>query len=143
MRCEELLYVSDTATESHYAPTNHKNKGKPSSCFGRLNSNSRVSDAQIAGTIVTDMTVLRDEGHIDITYPEPDDYGVIRGRPHYRVEYDLVAIAEGRNLRYEARWTPKNNDQGSKKRKQSGQHNFEVVQTAQVSIASAFRPGTG
>jgi len=142
MRCEELLYVSDTATESHYAPTNYKNKGKPSFYFGGLNSNSRVSDVQIAGTIVTDMTFLRDKGHIDITYPEPDDYGVTRGHPHYRVEYDLVVIAEGRNLRYEARWTPKDNDQGSKKRKRSGQHKFEVVQTAQVSIASAFRPGT-
>ena len=89
------------------------------------------------------MTFLRDKGHIGITYPETDDYGVPRGLPRYRVEYDIVVTVEGRNLRYEARWTPKNNDQVSKKRKQSGQHNFEVVQTAQISIASAFRPGTG
>jgi hypothetical protein len=100
------------------------------------------SDVQIAGTIVTDMTFLRDEGHIDITYPEPDDYGVTRP-PYYKVEYDIVVTVEGRNLRYEARWAPKDNDQGSKKRKRSGQHRSEVVQTAQVSIASAFRPGTG
>ena len=31
MKCEELLYVSDTATESHYTLENPKNKGKTSS----------------------------------------------------------------------------------------------------------------
>jgi hypothetical protein len=89
------------------------------------------------------MTFLRDEGHIQITYPKPDEYGVTRGLPHYKVEYDIVVTVEGRNLRYEAIWTPKDNDQRSKKRKRSDQHKFEVLQTAQVSIASAFRPGTG
>jgi hypothetical protein len=83
------------------------------------------------------MTFLRDEGHIQITYPKPDEYGVTRGLPHYKVEYDIVVTVEGRNLRYEAIWTPKDNDQRSKKRKRSDQHKFEVLQTAQVSIASA------
>ena len=89
------------------------------------------------------MTFLRDKGHIGITYPETDDYGVPRGLPRYRVEYDIVVTVEGRNLRYEAIWTPKDNDQRSKKRKRSDQHKFEVLQTAQVSIASAFQPGRG
>jgi hypothetical protein len=89
------------------------------------------------------MTFLRKEGLIDITYPEPDENGVIRGFPHYRVEYDILVTVEDRNLRYEAIWTPKHSAQGSKKRKRSGQHRSEVVQTAQVSIASAFQPGTG
>jgi hypothetical protein len=131
-KCKELLYVSDTATESHYARS-HKNKGKPSSCFIRPNTNSWVP-AQFAGTIITDMTFLRDEGLIDITYPEPDENGVIRGGPHYRVEYDIVPTVEDRNLRYDAIWTPKENGQGSKRKR---------LQTAQISIASAFQPGTG
>jgi len=37
MKCEELLWVSDTATESHYTLTNHKNRGK----FSVLLSTSR------------------------------------------------------------------------------------------------------
>jgi hypothetical protein len=80
------------------------------------------------------MTFLRDEGLIDITYPEPDENGVIRGGPHYRVEYDIVPTVEDRNLRYDAIWTPKENGQGSKRKR---------LQTAQISIASAFQPGTG
>ncbi|KAJ5054792.1 uncharacterized protein L3040_001056 [Drepanopeziza brunnea f. sp. 'multigermtubi'] len=105
--CEEVLYVSDIATESHYALTDPRNK-----------------DAQVAGKIVVDMTFLRDEGRIQPILPPPGPHGVA----HYKVEYDLVAVVEGRNLRYEARY-PSN----------SG----KVRGTGQVSIAAAFQPGTG
>ncbi|TGO22612.1 hypothetical protein BPAE_0161g00170 [Botrytis paeoniae] len=81
--CEEILYVSDTATESHYSRKNLKN-----------------ADAQIAGRIIVDMTFLRDKGIITPVYPEEG----MGGKEHYRVEYELVAKVEGRALRYEARY---------------------------------------
>ncbi|TGO36697.1 hypothetical protein BHYA_0117g00210 [Botrytis hyacinthi] len=81
--CEEVLYVSDTATESHYSRRNLKN-----------------ADAQIAGRIIVDMTFLREKGIITPVYPEEG----IGGKKHYRVEYELVAKVEGRALRYEARY---------------------------------------
>ncbi|TGO62414.1 hypothetical protein BOTNAR_0114g00130 [Botryotinia narcissicola] len=81
--CEEVLYVSDTATESHYSRRNLKN-----------------ADTQIAGRIIVDMTFLRDKGIITPVYPEEG----LGGKEHYRVEYELVAKVEGRALRYEARY---------------------------------------
>lgn len=101
-----------------------------------------MTDAQCAGRIVTDVTELRDEALLEIVPPRPDHEGVIRTQPLYRVEYDLVAIVEGRNLRYEARWWPRDNDSANKKRKFQGEAGYRVLETAQVSIASAFRPGT-
>ncbi|KAF7891902.1 hypothetical protein EAF00_008204 [Botryotinia globosa] len=81
--CEEVLYVSDTATESHYSRRNLKN-----------------ANTQIAGRIIVDMTFLRDKGIITPVYPEEG----LGGKEHYRVEYELVAKVEGRALRYEARY---------------------------------------
>jgi len=86
-------------------------------------------DAQIAGKIIVDMTRLRDEGIILPIFPVPDEDREMRGKVHYKVEYDLVAIVEGRNLRYEARY-PAN-------------HLGQVQKTGQISIAAAFKPGTG
>ncbi|KAI9650554.1 hypothetical protein NHQ30_000571 [Ciborinia camelliae] len=105
--CEELLYVSDTATESHYSRRNIRN-----------------SDAQIAGRIIVDMTFLRDKGIIKPVYPEEGNNGM----KHYRVEYELVAIVEGRALRYEARY-PAGED-------------GRVLGEGQFSIAAAFKEGT-
>ncbi|CCD54394.1 hypothetical protein BofuT4_P124420.1 [Botrytis cinerea T4] len=81
--CEEILYVSDSATESHYSRKDLKN-----------------ANAQIAGRIIVDMTFLRDKGIITPVYPEEGK----DGKEHYRVEYELVAKVEGRALRYEARY---------------------------------------
>ncbi|KAK6602224.1 hsp70 protein-like protein [Botrytis cinerea] len=81
--CEEILYVSDSATESHYSRKDLKN-----------------ANAQIAGRIIVDMTFLRDKGIITPVYPEEGK----DGKKHYRVEYELVAKVEGRALRYEARY---------------------------------------
>jgi hypothetical protein len=75
---------------------------------------------ELAGKIITDMSFLRDEGHI-----KP----VERGRNfqrHYRIEYELVIIVDGRNLRYEARWPAGGTVRGR----------------GQTSIAAAFKPGT-
>jgi hypothetical protein len=63
--------------------------------------------------------------------------------PHYKVEYDLVVIVEGRNLRYEARWPARDDHEQIGKRKRAGKSSYMTLKTAQISIASAFKPGTG
>ena len=145
MRCEELLYVSDSATKSHHTVKSLRNKGKLFSKSEVVSADRRVlPDAQIAGRIVTDMSFLRDKGHIEITYPKPDKYGVVRGEPHYVIEYDLYVILDSRNLRYEARWPPLERGADQRvTRKRCTQQKAKVKQVAQVSIAAAFQPGTG
>lgn len=69
------------------------------------------------------MTFLKDKGIIEPTYPERD----LKGKPHFKVEFELVMIIEGRNLRYEARY-PKGGG--------------EVQGRGQICIAAAFEPGT-
>jgi len=122
--CEEVLYVSDFATQSHYARANPKNKSLPS--YPKASSYVYVDllGTQTAGKILVDMTFLRDGKLIQRIEPAPGS----QGRPHYKVEYELVAIVEGRNLRYEARYPPGGNGR--------------VQKAKQVSIAAAFRPGT-
>ncbi|EAL92212.1 hypothetical protein ACP6JD_007374 [Aspergillus fumigatus] len=68
---------------------------------------------------VSDMTFLRTEGHIRPVKPDNE-----LGRRHYRVEYDLVMIVDGYNIRYEARW---DNGQGE-----------QVHAEKQINIAAAF-----
>lgn len=96
--------------------------------FARIKSflhHTNISlDAQIAGRIIVDMTFLREEGIIKPVYPEEGN----NGTEHYRVEYELVAIVEGRALRYEARYP-------------AGEGG-EVLGKGQFSIAAAFREGT-
>jgi len=107
--CEEELYVSDVAKESHYTLKHPKNRGV----------------TELAGSILLDMTWLRDQKKL---YPVPlNDNDGRRGKKIYRVEYQLVAMVQGRNLRYEARY--------------EGLEGMER-QAKQVSIAAAFRPGT-
>lgn len=110
--CEEVIYVNDDDTKSHYSIDHHLNQG-----------------AQVAGKIVTDMTFLRDQGKIVPTYPEMQDGVAMKGQIHYEIQYDLVIVVEGRNLRYEARYPS-----GS-----SG----KTLKSGQISIAAAFKPGTG
>jgi hypothetical protein len=85
-----------------------------------------LPDAQVSGKIIIDMTHLRTENLIQPIYPEADEDGVVRGRPHYKVEFDLFPIAENRNLKYEARDI----------------NTGAVLGRGQVSIAAAFKPGT-
>jgi hypothetical protein len=68
------------------------------------------------------MTFLRTEGHIQPIRAE-DRYGRPL-RPHYRVEYDLVMIIDGYNIKYEARWE---NDTDKR-----------VIGRKQINIAAAF-----
>ena len=79
---------------------------------------------------------------MEIIDPKPRNTGGLRGQPHYRVEYDLVAFVEGRNLRYEARWPALDRYEAGNKRKRDDEAGYVVLETAQVSIASAFQPGT-
>jgi hypothetical protein len=76
---------------------------------------------QLAGRIVVDMTDLKDK-EIKLTRRRKG------AKRFYKVEYELVAIVEGRNLRYEARYPI-----GANARKRGP--------TGQVSIAAAFKPG--
>ncbi|KAF4216265.1 hypothetical protein CNMCM8980_005267 [Aspergillus fumigatiaffinis] len=101
-KCNQHLYVSDKRHESHYKRGHRNNRG-----------------AKVAGKIELDMTFLRTEGHIRPVKPDNEF-----GRRHYRVEYDLVMIVDGYNIRYEARW-----DNGE------GEH---VLAEKQINIAAAF-----
>jgi hypothetical protein len=68
------------------------------------------------------MTFLKTEGIIQPVVPQAGE----GGKPHYKVEFELVMIIDGRNLRYEARFPA------------GGQ----VQDRGQISIAAAFEPGT-
>lgn len=80
------------------------------------------------GKLVSDMTFLRDDRLIRRTVPRLDRDRMKQGMAHYEVILDLIAIIEGRNLRYEARYPA--NDSG------------KVQKTDQACIAAAFKPGT-
>jgi len=110
--CEELLYVSDSPPETDYPLEHDTNKG-----------------AYEAGRIITDFTFLKDEGLISPIISQQRKKGGGVTRSYYVVQYDLVVIVEGRNLRYEARY-PSGAD-------------GKTMNVVQTSIASAFRPGTG
>jgi hypothetical protein len=75
--------------------------------------------AKVAGKIVVDMTFLRTEGHI-----RPIKSEHTYGKLHYRVEYELVMIVDGLNIKYEARW-------------KNGQE-VRVIRRKQINIAAAF-----
>ncbi|KAI1758498.1 hypothetical protein GGR53DRAFT_516970 [Hypoxylon sp. FL1150] len=79
--CEEELYVSDTATESHYSLNSRRNK-----------------KAEEVGKIIVDFTYLRDEGCIRLTR-EVLSNGEEVGNLHYRVAYTMVMKAVDRDLR--------------------------------------------
>ncbi|KAI9646365.1 hypothetical protein NHQ30_004355 [Ciborinia camelliae] len=100
---EQELYISDTSTESHYKLTHPKNKG-----------------AEKAGTIRLDMGELISSGTIQ---PTEEEEGV-RGKRHYRINFELVMKVKGRNLELEGCFAGRS--LGSK----------------EISIAAAFVPGT-
>jgi len=56
-------------------------------------------------------------------------------QPYYAIEFELVMIVDGRNLRYEARW-PKSTAVGAIPEGQ------RVHARGQICIAAAFDPGT-
>lgn len=109
-KLDEVLWISssdpNTSTESHRRHTDPHNKG-----------------ARVAGKITVDMTPIIQQGLIQPATIKPG----YDGKPHYKIEFDLVIIINGRNLRYEARWPV-----GSAETRSQGQ----------ICIAAAFRPGT-
>jgi hypothetical protein len=80
------------------------------------------------------MNFLREEGLIQPQMPSASSTFVgKRAKPFWAVEFDLVMIVDGRNLRYEARWP------------QADAASMEEPQArarGQISIAAAFHPGT-
>ncbi|KAI2609234.1 hypothetical protein GGR54DRAFT_643547 [Hypoxylon sp. NC1633] len=79
--CQEYLYVSDSATMSHY------------SINSRLNR-----EAEEVGRIVVDFTFLREQGLITARR-EKSPFGNYVGKKHYRVAYTMVMRVRGRDLR--------------------------------------------
>ena len=92
--------------------------------------------AELAGSIEVDMSFLRDLNYIQPTEPSQSSahYGK-KNKNYYLVEFDLVMILDGRNLRYEARWPPK------EQLEKFGQAQ-RVQASGQICVAAAFRPGT-
>ncbi|KAF9887626.1 hypothetical protein FE257_009719 [Aspergillus nanangensis] len=78
--CEEVLYVSDRNHRSSYRIDHEHNQGM-----------------EEAGRIIVDMTELKTKGLIE---PRKS----YKGGRHYVVEFELVVIVDGRNLRFEARY---------------------------------------
>jgi hypothetical protein len=70
------------------------------------------------------MTFLKTQRIISPINPDPD----VKGSRHYRVDFVLVIIIDGRNLRFEARYP-------------SGPEG-RVHTSGRFSIAAAFVPGT-
>lgn len=94
--------------------------------------------AERAGFIDVDMTYLKDQQYHSITLSEPSEISAHFGKSnkkYWRVEFDLVMILDGRNLRFEARWPP------AERVVQFGQAQ-SVQASKQICIAAAFKPGT-
>ncbi|RSL69654.1 hypothetical protein CEP54_002134 [Fusarium duplospermum] len=79
--CREVIYVSDTATESHYQLKHKKNKG-----------------AQKAGTIEVDFSFLQRQGLIKPIEPEIGKNGKPIGKKHWKVEFLIYLKVIGRDL---------------------------------------------
>ncbi len=110
--------------ESHYQIKHEKNNGEYTSTLShrRFVVLTCGLGAELAGKIIADFTPLVRSGKIRLTNPD-DGY---EGAPHYKIEFELVMIINGRNLRFEARWP----------------RGGEVQASTQVCIAAAFKPGT-
>ena len=123
-KCQEVLYVSDHSYESHYRKDHPKNDGMQRA--SNLGTSSLIVPtclgAEIAGRIIVDMTFLRKQRLIQ---PTEDSWSK---KKFYKVEFELVMIVDGRNLRYEARWPIGDGAQ--------------VQNKGQTCIAAAFVPGT-
>ncbi|KAL6365550.1 hypothetical protein LRP88_01547 [Fusarium phalaenopsidis] len=79
--CCEEIWVSDTATESHYRFTYKKNKG-----------------AQKAGTLEADFNFLKEQGLIKPIEPEIGKNGKPIGTRHWKVEFLIYLKMIGRDL---------------------------------------------
>jgi hypothetical protein len=123
--CKEMLYVSDQRLESHYKKLHPNNSSKhaPPSVSRHTNLN-RATGAEVEGFIEVDMTFLITDGLIPPTIPAPGE----RGKPHWKVEFEMVMTLKGRNLKYQARYPA--GEQG------------KVLEEDQTCVAAAFVHGT-
>ncbi|KAF2707547.1 Hsp70 family protein-like protein [Pleomassaria siparia CBS 279.74] len=115
--CVEQLWMSDHRHPLHYRRSHSLNKG-----------------AELVGSIVADLTFLKDEGLIEPQLPSV--YSTHSGlqKQHWEAHYEVAMIVEGRSIRFEALWPLKNN-------LKPGQ-NQRVLAMKLVGIAAAFQPGT-
>ncbi|KAF2258275.1 hypothetical protein CC78DRAFT_621938 [Lojkania enalia] len=117
LECTMKLYVSDKSHVSHYRVTHAENKG-----------------AELEGSIVADMSFLKDEKRIQPEYPFPDS-SLSSSQCYWAVYYDIVMTVEGRNLKYEAIWPSSTHPQSN-----TGQQ--KITAQGQICVAAALRPGT-
>lgn len=82
--CEEVLYASDTSTESHYQRSHPKNAG-----------------AEKIAEIIVDFDFLRLDGLIQPIEGGVDENGKWLGKRHYRVEFTMVIKVVDRDLQCE------------------------------------------
>lgn len=82
LQCEEVLYVSDRATESHFYRRDKKNKG-----------------AQEVGRIIADFNFLLEQGLLRPIEPEFDKEGKPLSKKHYKVQYTMYIRVVDRDLR--------------------------------------------
>ncbi|ESZ91711.1 hypothetical protein SBOR_7906 [Sclerotinia borealis F-4128] len=116
---EQELYISDNSTESDYKLTHPKNKGLNFKTLfeARL---TQSTGAERTGTIKLDMGELIRSGTIQ---PTEEEEG-IKGKRHYRIDFELVMKVKGRNLEIE------------------GYVAGKLLGSTEISIAAAFVPRT-
>ncbi|KAF2647604.1 hypothetical protein K491DRAFT_614350 [Lophiostoma macrostomum CBS 122681] len=117
--CTENLYVSDGKHDSHFKKSHAHNKGH-----------------ELAGEMKVDMTFLKTKKLIKPQRPWHMDEKTSKAfkQGYWNVEFEIVLVIHGRNLRYEARWPRRDH-------LQPGQVQT-VCKRGQVCIAAAFPPGT-
>ncbi|KAF2103519.1 hypothetical protein NA57DRAFT_32622 [Rhizodiscina lignyota] len=113
--CVEVLYVSDSSTESNYQVTHKKNKG---SC-------------ERAGRIEVDMYFLKEQGMVELIQPPKG-----RGHDHYQVDFDIIIEVNGRNLSFTAQYPCAKDD------KPTQALDLMEGSRAYTCIAAGFVPGT-
>ncbi|KAF1849715.1 uncharacterized protein K460DRAFT_360566 [Cucurbitaria berberidis CBS 394.84] len=116
LECKEQLWMSDHRHPLHYRKGHPLNKG-----------------AEQVGSIVADLTFLKDEGLIEPQLPSFFSTHS-SSQKHWEAYYEVAMIVEARSMRFEARWpVPEDLREGQKQR---------VLAMKLVGIAAAFPPGT-
>ncbi|KAI1844837.1 hypothetical protein JX266_009065 [Neoarthrinium moseri] len=80
--CVEVLYVSDSATKSHYSKWHRNNRG-----------------FQVVGKIEADFDFLKEQNLITPTEPTVDDKGRKKGKRHYKIDYTMILQVIDRDLK--------------------------------------------
>lgn len=88
----------------------------------------------MVGFLRTDLTRLRDEGRIEPQHPSMFSTHAGSQKLYWEVHYEVALIVEGRSIRFEARYPPKDALRPGEQQ--------EVLGVKLVGIAAAFAPGT-